>query len=186
MLPPCPAPFNLARYVLAAGAATPDKIALAVLGPSRAERWSYGRLTGAVRGVAAGLLAEGLAPGDRVLLRLGDTADFPLTFLGAIAAGLVPVPTSAQLTGPEMTRLAEALQPALTIAAPDIARPGGGPVLPVRALREMHALDPAPWHMGDPNRPGYIVFTSGTSGVARGVVHAHRAIWARRSMWQGW
>ena len=40
--------------------------------------------------------------------------------------------------------------------------------------------------MGDPNRPAYIVYTSGTSGQPRGVVHAHRAIWARRMMWQGW
>jgi len=40
--------------------------------------------------------------------------------------------------------------------------------------------------MGDPNRRAYIIYTSGTSGDPRGVVHAHRAIWARRMMWDGW
>ena len=40
--------------------------------------------------------------------------------------------------------------------------------------------------MGDPNRPGYIIYTSGTSGSPRAVTHAHRAIWARRMMWDGW
>jgi acyl-coenzyme A synthetase/AMP-(fatty) acid ligase len=40
--------------------------------------------------------------------------------------------------------------------------------------------------MGDPGRPAYIVFTSGTAGRARAVVHAHRAVWARRMMWDGW
>ena len=37
---PCPAPFNLAAHVLAAGEAEPDKIALAVLRPTGAQRWS--------------------------------------------------------------------------------------------------------------------------------------------------
>lgn len=40
--------------------------------------------------------------------------------------------------------------------------------------------------LGDPNRPAYIVFTSATSGQSRAVVHAHRAVWARRSMVAGW
>ncbi|MEL6641369.1 MAG: fatty acid--CoA ligase family protein, partial [Pseudomonadota bacterium] len=34
--------------------------------------------------------------------------------------------------------------------------------------------------------PAYIVYTSGTSGKPRPVVHAQRAIWARRMMWDGW
>ncbi len=91
---PCPAPFNLADHVLSAGRAQPDKIALAVLGPARAERWSFARLEAAVRGMAGGLSALGLTPGDRVLLRLGNTPEFPVAFLGCVAAGLIPVPTA--------------------------------------------------------------------------------------------
>ncbi|MEM1233839.1 MAG: benzoate--CoA ligase, partial [Pseudomonadota bacterium] len=53
---PCPSPFNLAAYVLSRASAQPDKIALAILGPTRAERWSYGKLEAAVRGVGSGLL----------------------------------------------------------------------------------------------------------------------------------
>ena len=40
--------------------------------------------------------------------------------------------------------------------------------------------------MADPNRLGYMVFTSGTSGTPRAVMHAHRAVWARRMMWSDW
>ena len=40
--------------------------------------------------------------------------------------------------------------------------------------------------MGDPDRLAYAVFTSGTSGRAQAVGHAHRAIWARGMMHQGW
>jgi acyl-CoA synthetase (AMP-forming)/AMP-acid ligase II len=97
---PCPAPFNLAEDVLAAGVATPDKTALLLVHPTGADRWSHARLTAAERGTGAGLLALGLRPGDRVLMRLGNTVEFPVLFLGAVAAGLVPQPTSAQLTVP--------------------------------------------------------------------------------------
>jgi acyl-coenzyme A synthetase/AMP-(fatty) acid ligase len=185
--PPCPAPFNMARYVLAAGSATPDKIALQILRSSGAERWSYARLIAAVRGTGTGLLRAGPEPGARVLLRLGNTVDFPIAYLGALAAGLVPVPTSTQLTTPEITRIAHEIAPALVLAAEGVALPDHpAPVLTLDALRAMQALPPCDWHMGAPDRPGYIIYTSGSGGSPRAVIHAHRAIWARRMMWDGW
>ncbi len=59
------------------------------------------RSTAPCAGVAAGLLAEGLVPGDRLMLRLPNTSDYALLFLGAISAGLVPIPISSQLTESE-------------------------------------------------------------------------------------
>ncbi len=184
---PCPAPFNLAAHVLARGAQMPDRIALAVLGLSGAERWSYARLIGAVRGTGAGLLKAGLKPRDRVLLRLGNTVDFPIAYLGAISVGLLPVPTSSQLTEPEVSAIIDKLAPAAILLSDGIACPATStPVIDEATLRAMHALSPAPWHMGDPERPAYIVFTSGTAGQPRAVVHAHRALLARQMMFQGW
>ncbi|WP_054303580.1 class I adenylate-forming enzyme family protein [Gemmobacter sp. LW-1] len=185
---PVPAAFNLAAHVLAAGAATPDKPALQIVRPTGAERWSYARLIAAVRGAATGLLAEGLHPGDRVLLRLGNEPAFAVAFLGAIAAGLVPVPTSAQLTGTEITAMASRLSPSLVIAGDGVALPDlpDIPVLAAARLAAMTDLPPAEWHMGRADRPAYIVFTSGTSGRPQAVVHAHRAILGRGLMHQGW
>ena len=182
-----PAPFNLARHVLEARDRTPDKIALQILTLSGAERWSYAALAGAVRGIGTGLIAAGLTPGDRVLLRVGNTVDFPLAFLGCIAVGLVPVPTSSQLTAEEITAMAAQVTPAAIIAAPGIALPEGeAPVIDLTALTAMRALPACAWAMGDPDRLAYLIFTSGTSGRPRAVMHAHRAVWARRMMWQGW
>lgn len=186
--PPCPAPFNLAAHVLRRAADLADKNALQIVRPTGAERWSYGRLSAAVQGAATGLRQLGLVPGDRVLIRLGNTVEFPILFLGAIAAGLVPIPTSAALTGPEITRMAAQVSPKLIVHAEGIALPDPlpCPVLSAAELRAMETLPPADFVMGDPDRAAYIIFTSGTSGRPQAVVHAHRALWARGMMHQGW
>ena len=186
--PPCPRPFNMAAHVLAHAGRLCDKPALVVVGETGAETWSYARLEVAVRGVATGLLSRGLAPGDRVLMRLGNTVEFPILFLACLAADLVPVPSSAQLTAREIAALLPGLAPALIVQGPGVAVPGDAPcpVLPAADLDAMHHLAPAPYAMGDPERLGYIIYTSGTSGRPRAVMHAHRAIWARRMMWEGW
>jgi len=185
--PPPPASFNLAAHVLAQAAAKPDKVALAILSPTGARRWSYARLEAAVRGLATGLLERGLEPGARVLMRLGNDVDFPVTYLAAIAAGLIPVPTSAQLTRREITAIAAEIAPALIVAGEGIALPEQEiPVLHAADLPALHARPAADYAMGDPDRPAYVIYTSGTSGTPRAVVHAHRAIWARRMMHEGW
>ena len=184
---PCPAPFNLAAHVLAAGATTPDKIALSVVRPTGAQRWSYDRLIAAVRGTATGLLRAGLRPGDLVLMRLGNTVDFPIAYLGSIAAGIVPVPTSSQLTAREVSGILTQLSPKGILRADGVACPETDlPVWGPATYEGWHDLPPADYQMGDPDRLAYVVYTSGTSGTPRAVGHAHRAIWARQMMMQGW
>jgi acyl-coenzyme A synthetase/AMP-(fatty) acid ligase len=184
---PCPAPFNLAAHVMKAGEAMPDKIALAILRLTGAERWSYARLTQAVRGTATGLLQSGLEPGQIVLMRLGNTVEFPIAYLGAITAGLVPVPTSSQLTEREVEGILAHLSPAAILRDAGVPCPTTNlPIHDTDALHRWRDLPPAAYDMGDPERLAYIVYTSGTSGKPRAVRHAHRAIWARQMMMQGW
>ena len=102
-----PVRFNMAQYCLAAAAqATPDKVALIVVSDAHApateaEQWTYRQLDSAVRRTAAGLRQLGVQPGARVMIRMGNTSDYALMFFGAIAAGAVPLPSSAQLTEEE-------------------------------------------------------------------------------------
>ena len=97
---PPPAELNLARYCLEAGAGRhPDKTALIVCDdpqrPPAARRWSYGEIEDLVLRMARGLAARGLAPGERVFIRMGNSVDYALAFFAANAAGLVPVPSSS-------------------------------------------------------------------------------------------
>ena len=90
------------------------------MGIGTVQRWSHADLRRAVLGTATGLLRSGLEPGDKVLLRLGNTIDFPLAYLGALAAGLVPVPTAAALTRRETKTILELLRPSAVLQAPGI------------------------------------------------------------------
>lgn len=177
--------FNLAEHVLGRADDLSDKPALDLLGQ---QVWSYSRLAAAVRGLATGLQGYGLKPGDRILMRLGNNPNFPITFLAAITAGFVPVPTSAALTTPEITAIAAEVAPKLIIADESIPLPDPlrCPVVNSQTLPGLFQQPPADFIPGDPDRPAYIIYTSGTSGCPRAVVHAHRAILARQMMFDGW
>lgn len=188
--PPCPADFNLARYVLAAGRSTPEKSALECLGADGdiIECLTYAELERAVLGTATGLAARGVAAGDKVVLRLGNSSDFPIVFLAAAALGAVPVPTAAALTDREFATLVSILGGAnLVVLGEDLPVSDlKTPVLRQSELQAMRNLPAATLAATKADDPGYIVFTSGSSGTPKGVVHAHRAVWARRMMWDGW
>lgn len=183
--PKAPPAFNLAGHVLAQ-AATLNKPALAILHPDRDETLSYANLLQLTQCTATALLSRGLAPGDRILLRLGNTLAFPILYLGAIWAGLVPIPTSAALTGHEITKLATLVDPKLIAAEPGIPLPDHPAPILAPNLAAWSRLPPATLHDSDPEREAYIIFTSGTSGTPMAVSHAHRAILARVTMHQHW
>jgi benzoate-CoA ligase len=60
-------------------------------------QYSYAELAERVNRCANALVELGLQPEQRILLCLQDTVDFPTAFLGAIKAGIVPIPVNTQL-----------------------------------------------------------------------------------------
>ncbi len=187
------APFNLARFCLGpADHRDPARAGLVVTHDladpaSGAERWTYAELDDAVRAVARGLLDHGLQPGERLVLRLGDTSDFALAFFGAVAAGVVPVPTSDQLTPEEVTAVAADCRAVALAVAPGLEVSSGLPVVgPEHLARWRAGGERADYAYSLPDDPAFIVYTSGTSGEPKGVVHAHRSAWGRRPMHSAW
>lgn len=61
-------------------------------------RLSFGELTEQIRRAAAALLASGVRREERVLLLMHDCNDWPVGFLGAMYAGIVPVAVNTLLT----------------------------------------------------------------------------------------
>src|SRR5262252_7557296 len=60
--------------------------------------YSYAELAERVERFGDVLAGLGVLPEQRILLSLLDTIDFPVAFLGAIRAGIVPVPVNTLLT----------------------------------------------------------------------------------------
>ncbi|MEM7505151.1 MAG: AMP-binding protein [Pseudomonadota bacterium] len=182
----------MAAYVMMAGRETPRKTALKVLDGTGevVEEWRFADLDRAIMGTAAGLRARGLQPGERVALRMGNLSDFPILFFGTIAAGGIAVPTSAQLTEREFHKLAQDMTPRLIAIADNLAlerTPTGAEILPQPCWQTLRGAKPLEeTAQTGPDDPAYLIYTSGTSGRPKGVLHAQRAAWARRMMWAGW
>ncbi|MFO1144085.1 MAG: acyl-CoA synthetase [Amaricoccus sp.] len=186
---PCPVPFNMAAHTFAAAARQPRKPALEILrAPGEvAARWTHGELVETVLRTAGGLAAIGVRREDRVLLRLGHTADLPVLFFAATALGAVAVPVSPQLTAPEVAAIVADLEPAFVCRDPGLPMPDvAAAILDGKAIAGLAIHAPAGFAATMPDDPAYIVYTSGTGGPPKGVLHAHRTAWARRMMWDGW
>ena len=187
-----PAQFNMADYVIGRAARmTPEKVALLVVeNPATLkplQQWTFRALEAAILNIAGGLAARGLAPGDRILIRLDNTSAYALLFFGAIAAGLVPIPASTQLTDVEAAFLIGNSR-ARCVALPERGpAPAGVLVLDAADVDALIGTGPladyAPTAADD---PAYMIYTSGTTSRPKGVLHAHRAAWGRRPMYDGW
>ncbi len=189
---PVPASFNLARYCLAGNARVqPRKPALTIVGDDHILDWTHGELDDKVRRLAAGFAALGLPPGARVMIRMGNEANAALAYFAAIAAGYVALLASSQLTFEEADFLREDCGAAALLLGAGFERePHDAARLHVLRNDDLERLlqhEPlAGYADTNANDPAYLVYTSGTTSRPKGVLHAHRAAWARKIMYPHW
>jgi acyl-coenzyme A synthetase/AMP-(fatty) acid ligase len=188
--PPCPERFNIAAHVLGKAHNISAKPALEVLhGADRPPQiLTFGDIGARIRSAITGLRAAGIGRGDRVALRLGNTPDFPVLFFAATGIGALPVPVSAALTPPEIAHVLDDLDATAILLGDGLDAPhrAGTARIGPGAIRSFDGLPPGEFADTAANDPAYIVYTSGTSGRPKGVLHAHRAAWARQMMWRDW
>ncbi|WP_106754500.1 class I adenylate-forming enzyme family protein [Pannonibacter carbonis] len=183
--------MNLARYCLTNAAPPATDVALEVVGPAGVplETWTYGRLEDTILRVAGGLRRLGLAEGERILLRIGHSSDFPLVFFGAIAGGFVPVPSSALLTASECDLILADSGAVCVLHDGATSLPAeriGVRFLGPDVLANLKAAPAGAYAGTQPDDPAFLIYTSGTSGYPKGVLHAQRAALGRRPMDRGW
>ncbi len=86
--------FNYAQHLLELNQQRADKTAYI----DDQGKLSYGELDKGARSLGAALLDAGIQREERVLLLMHDCNDWPVCFLGAIYAGIVPVAVNTLLT----------------------------------------------------------------------------------------
>lgn len=188
-----PGPFNIATWCLLRHLpAAAERIALVVVdADERVASWTFGQIADAVLRHAAVWSRLGLQPGARVLVRLPTSGEAVITLFAAFAGGLVPTSCSPMLTRREIRTIAEVAGAGLIVQDDDPPglddRPLGVKAITAAELRALaDGAAPAPPPSTQADDPAFLIFTSGTSGQPKGVLHAHRTVLGRRPMRLGW
>lgn len=173
-----PAHLNMAAQVCDDWAdATPDRVAIVDLTDARAET-TYGGLRHMADGLAQGLVARGVARGDRVgVLRSQDAwcaaAHIAIWKIGAISVPLFKLFMQEALT----TRVADAGARIVVTDADGVGMLA--PLAGVEALvPEQTDLPEGAFEPADtgPEDPAVLIYTSGTTGSPKGALHGHRVL----------
>jgi acyl-CoA synthetase (AMP-forming)/AMP-acid ligase II len=124
---------------------------------------SYAELHRRSDEVAAGLLAQGIGPGDVVLLRLPSDTSFVVAYAAAAKVGAVTAGVNPRLTAPEQDAVAAVAGPSLVLTA-------------AAQLEELRRPGEVPPLVDDPDRDVALVFTSGTTGLPKGARFRQREL----------
>jgi benzoate-CoA ligase len=148
---------------------------------------SYAELAANTARAANALRARGVRPGDRVMLLLRDTPEFAAAWLGAVRAGAVAIGLNSKLAEGDYrhmvadsdARLLVADEQLLTVLGPLAAELAvARRLVPLREWQQQvaAATTEGAAHPAQPEDPAFWLYSSGTTGRPKGIVHTHRAI----------
>lgn len=153
---------------------------------------TYAELDGRASRIAAALARRGVQTGDRVMLSFGNTPDFFAALFGCWRGGFVAVPLDPESATTELQNVIEHAEPKAIIEQED----GSSNVeslqtpVPRLAVGELSREAPGDWLRPQgspagratgrsPECPALLLYTSGTSGQPKAVLHVHRALVAK-------
>jgi acyl-coenzyme A synthetase/AMP-(fatty) acid ligase len=137
----------------------------------------------------SGLRVLGLKPGEKILLRMTNSVEFAASFLAVIWLGGIPVLQNFQFGRSELEYIVGLTKPTGIVVAASQSDPGTEGLATsawraVAAETQLLKEDGSavtdnlggvlPAYDAQPDEPAMIVFTSGTTGRPKGIVHAHR------------
>ena len=193
-----PAPgarFNFAAHLLQANAGRAAKAAFVDDHGSL----SYGALDEQVRRCAAALRAAGVRREERVLLLMHDSCHWPVAFLGALHAGVVPVAVNTLLTADDYAYMlahsraqavfvSGALLPVLGAALAQgehevqrlVVSHASAPLAAGQQAFENFIASAEPAAQAadtGPDDPGFWLYSSGSTGRPKGTLHTQANPW---------
>jgi len=166
---------SLTEYVVGGAAARGDKPAL-IDGPSGAVM-TYAELAERVAAAAAGLAAEGIGQGDAVGLVAPNSTSWPVAFHALVSLGATVTSINPILTPEEVATQLRHARVKAVIVAQSLRE-----AVAQAAVERVFALESLPSGNGDPGTPSVdpatdlaaLPFSSGTTGLSKGVMLTHR------------
>lgn len=159
------------------------------------EVWTFKRFFAEADAVAAQLLAWGLKPGDRVAVAMRNRPEWAVVLVAAAMIGAVPAPINSFGLGEELLAAITDVEPAVYacdldrlkrignetgVAGCRILCVGDGVELPagVADYQAVASVAAAPQPLPElaPEDPALILFTSGATSRAKGVLSSQRAV----------
>jgi len=145
---------------------------------------SYRELDAGCNAVARGLVNAGLKPADRVGILSLNRAEFVMTLLGAMRAGVVPVPVNVKLPADAVTYILNDAGARMVFCETGVKRLVPPGLRVVQYGKDFGPfLDPGPFNAFEPAPDSVAIqpYTSGSTGRPKGVLLSHFGQnWSRR------
>lgn len=155
--------------------------------------WYFGELIACSAGLSGAFAARGVERGDVVMTLVGNRVEWVLSLLACWRMGAVALPCSTQLRRHDLEVRVAAADPKLCVGEEELLAemPDGVEAMGMDGVAAVLDEDrpqetPAAVEAMDPEDPALIVFTSGTTGEPRGVVHAYRYLEGQRAQAEHW
>jgi len=152
---------------------------------------TYAELRGRASSVAAALSDRGVKSGDRVAIVAERGVDAVAAYFGALAAGAVAIIVNERLRPRQVEYVLRRSTARVLLASPALLAQYPRPletdadVVDIGAIANTEGVE---WTPRPPGERGLaqIIFTSGSSGLPKGVVFSHRAVLAAIEMVSGY
>ncbi|MFC0283856.1 class I adenylate-forming enzyme family protein [Camelimonas abortus] len=158
----------------------------------RGRSLTYGEFNALADRVAAALQREGLKQGDVIAICALSSIPYAVTFIGALRAGVVVTPLAPSSTREQLQGMVQDAGARLFFVDQDIAGSLGpfdwftgrlvalddaAPGAPWSGWLAQEGARPQPVEI-PPEAPFNIIYSSGTTGLPKGIVQSHRMRWA--------
>jgi acyl-coenzyme A synthetase/AMP-(fatty) acid ligase len=181
--------MNFARDVI--DAAPRERRALVCLDRDGGRReWTMGEVADAAARTAGALAARGIRKGDVVMTLIGNRPEWVLALVACFRLGALALPCTEQLRASDLRHRLAVAGPRLVIADErnrtelEAADPDCDVLLVPGP--ELTAAEPVPPVELSPDDACLVIFTSGTSGAPKAVVHAQRYLTAQDLQAEHW
>jgi acetyl-CoA synthetase len=155
--------------------------------------WYFGELVAKSAGLSGAFAARGVRRGDVVMTLVGNRIEWVLSLLACWRMGAVALPCNTQLRRHDLEHRVAAANPKLCVGEESLLAelPDGVAAMTMSEVAEVMDEDrpqetPAAVEEMEPEDPALIVFTSGTTGEPRGVVHGYRYLMGQQIQAEHW